>query len=148
MAIQTISLSGTPEEIGFQHGQLLAEPIHKNINFYKSLFLHTFENESNILRAAQDFKESIRAYNPNYVHEIEHIAIGAGVVEPLWLYAINARTELSMMKGMHECTAIVCPKRNILAQTWDWSENLEGNFFIMKMIFFFNHFILSPIALV
>ena len=31
MDIRKISLSGTPEEIGFQHGRLLAEQIHQNV---------------------------------------------------------------------------------------------------------------------
>ena len=116
-------LSGSPEEIGCQHGQLLAEQIHRNIDFYKSIFLKSFGNESQILSAARHFKESIHAYNPNYVLEIDNIALGAAISEPLWLYAINSRTELSMLNGVHECTAIVCPKKGLLAQTWDWAQN-------------------------
>jgi isopenicillin-N N-acyltransferase-like protein len=143
MSIKTISLSGTPQEIGFQHGQLLADQVHHNIEFYKSLFLTTFGDESQILNAAEAFKESIRGYNPDYILEIDQIASGAGVSEPLWLYAINARTELSMLKAVHECTAIVCPKKDILAQTWDWAQKLEGNFFLMEISFPDGHKILQ-----
>lgn len=143
MNVKAISLSGTPEEMGWQHGQLLAEHIHRNINFYKSLFLKNLRYKSQILRAAKHFKDSIQAYNPKLVLEIDHIALGASVSEPLWLYAMNARTELSMMSGLHECTAIVCPKNNFLAQTWDWAQQLESSFFIMKITFPDGHKILQ-----
>jgi isopenicillin-N N-acyltransferase-like protein len=143
MMIKTISLSGTPGEIGFQHGRLLTEQVHHNIEFYQSLFLNTFGNQSQVLRAAEGFKESVRACNPDYLLEIDQLALGAGVSEPLWLYALNARTELSMMSGVHECTAIVCPKNGLLAQTWDWSKKLEGNFVLMKITFPDGHQILQ-----
>jgi len=143
MSRKTISLSGRPEEIGRQHGQLLAEQIHRNIDFYKSIFLKSFGDESQILSAARHFKDSIQAYNPNYVLEIDNIALGAAVSEPLWLYAINSRTELSMLNGLQECTAIVCPRKNYLAQTWDWAQKLEGSFFIMKISFPDGHQILQ-----
>jgi len=143
MTTELISLSGTPEEIGFQHGQLLSDQIHRNIDFYKSIFLKSFGDESQILSAARHFKESIQAYNPNFVIEIDNIALGAALSEPLWLYAINSRTELSMLNGLQECTAIVCPNKNLLAQTWDWAQKLEENFFIMKITFPDGHQILQ-----
>jgi isopenicillin-N N-acyltransferase-like protein len=131
------------EEIGFQHGKHLATQIHRNIEFYKSMFLNNLGDESAILNAAEVFKENIRNYNPDYILEIDHIALGAEVREPLWLYAINARTELSLMSGMNECNAIVCPKHNLLAQTWDWAQKLEGNFVIMRISFPDGHQILQ-----
>jgi len=143
MPIKTISLSGRPEEIGFQHGELLAEKIHRNIDFYKSMFLNSYGDQSQILRAAQDFKDRIQVYNPNFVTEIDHIALGAGISEPLWVYGINARTELSMMKKIQECTAIVCPKAGLIAQTWDWAQELEDTFVVMKISFPDGHRILQ-----
>ena len=133
MSIKYITLSGTPEEIGYEHGRLLTDLIHNNIDFYRSLFLNFLGDETKILEAAERFKESIQAYNPNFATEINHIALGAGVQEPLWLYAINSRTELSMLAGRSECTAIVWPSENLLAQTWDWAKKLAGNFVIMRI---------------
>jgi len=135
MGIKTVSLSGTPEEIGYQHGQFLTEQIHHNIDFYRSLFLDYLGSEIKILEAAQRFKESIQGFNPKFISEIDQIALGANLSEPLWLYALNARTELSMMENQNECTAIVCPQDHFLGQTWDWAKKLEGNFVIMKITF-------------
>ena len=143
MTIKYISLSGSPQEIGFQHGELLAEEVHHNVDFYRSMFLRNIGDEIRILSAARQFKASIRAYKPDYVTEIDHIALGAGVLEPLWLYALNARTELSMVNGLQECTAIVCPKNNLLGQTWDWAQMLEGKFFLMEITFPDGHKILQ-----
>ena len=133
MTIQLISLSGTPEEIGYQHGQMLREQIHQNIAFYQSVFLKNMGDKSQILQAACRYREAIRAYNSNFSLEIDHMALGAGVTEPLWLYALNARTELSMVDGLQECTAVVCPKEGLIGQTWDWAEKLEEKFFLMEI---------------
>jgi isopenicillin-N N-acyltransferase-like protein len=143
MPIQLISLTGTPDEIGYQHGQLLREQIHQNIEFYQSVFLKNLRDKSQILQAARRYQEAIQAYNPNFNLEIDHIAIGAGVSEPLWLYALNARTELSMVGDIQECTAVVCPKAGLIGQTWDWAEKLEEKFFLMEISFPDGHQILQ-----
>ena len=133
MSIQLICLSGTPDEIGYQHGQLLREQIHQNIDFYKSVFLINLKDQTQILQAARSYQESIRTFNPNFNLEIDHIALGADVTEPLWLYALNARTELSMVGSFQECTAVVCPQESLIGQTWDWAEKLEEKFFLMEI---------------
>jgi isopenicillin-N N-acyltransferase-like protein len=143
MTMKTISLFGTPQEIGSQHGQLLSDQIHQNIEFYKSIFLQTFGSETRILSAAERFKQNILNYNHHFVAEIDSIARSAAVPEPLWLYAMNARTELSMLNGLHECTALVCPSKNLLAQTWDWARELEGRFTLMEVAFPDGHKILQ-----
>ena len=51
--------------------------------------------------------------------------IPAGIDEPLWLYALNARTEITMLHNPQECTAIVLPKRGILGQNWDWTQTVK-----------------------
>lgn len=106
-----IALSGSPEEIGFQHGIKLSEQIHRNIEFYKPIFLSNFSTEGRVLQETGRIKERIRAFNPDYIREIDHIALGAGVSEPLWVYALNARTELALTHQYDECTAVVFPQQ-------------------------------------
>ena len=131
--IQIITLRGLPEEIGFQHGKSLASKIHRNIKFYRSIFLNNLGNEAQVLKAAQRHKDQIKSYNPDYITEIDHIALGAEISEPLWLYAMNARTELTLTKGFNECTAVVFPGHQIIGQTWDWAVSVEDNFVIMEI---------------
>jgi isopenicillin-N N-acyltransferase-like protein len=141
--VNKISLSGSPEEIGYQHGETLAEQIHRNIEFYKSIFLNNLGNEAKVFKAVEHLKEQIEKYNPNYITEIDHIALGAGVTEPLWLYALNSRTELTLTKESNECTAIVFPQHHIIGQTWDWAQSIEDNFVIMEIQFPSGHKILQ-----
>ena len=77
--MEKITLSGSPDEIGFQHGKLLSKQIHRNIGFYKPIFMSNLGDEAKVLEAAQSFKELINKFNPNYYMEIEHIALGAEV---------------------------------------------------------------------
>ncbi len=131
--ITRIRLSGSPEEIGLQHGEKLAEQINHNIEFYKPIFLANLGTEAKVLQETVRIKERIRAFNPNYIREIDHIALGAKVSEPLWVYALNARTELTLTQQYDECTAVVFPRQKILGQTWDWAQALEDNFVIMEI---------------
>ena len=135
MQIKKITLSGSPGDIGIQHGQLLAEQIQRNIEFYKPILLSNLGGEAQLLAAAALFKERIKTFNPDYIIEIDHIALGAEVSEPLWLYALNARTELALTTNSKECTAIVLPQGNVIGQTWDWAQGLEANFVVMEIEF-------------
>ena len=142
-SIARILLSGSPEEIGFQHGEKLTKQIHRNIEFYKPIFLANLETEARVLRETRRIKERIRAYNADYIREIDHIALGAQVSEPLWIYALNARTELSLTHKSDECTAVVFPRQKILGQTWDWAQALEDAFVIMEICLPSGHKILQ-----
>jgi len=138
-----VVLSGSPEEMGFRHGELLSEQIRRNIEFYKPILVANLGDEAAVLRATEHIKEHIHAYNPNYITEIEHIAMGAQVSEPLWVYALNARTELALSMKTNECTAIVFPQQGIIGQTWDWARPIEDDFVMMELQFPSGHNILQ-----
>ena len=141
--MKKITLSGSSEEIGFLHGKLLAKEIHSNIKFYKAIFLQSFGEEARILDAAENIKERIKEFNPRFINEIDRIALGAEVSEPLWLYALNSRTELGMAINAGECTAIVFPQHSVLGQTWDWAQHLEGTSVMMEIQFPSGHKLLQ-----
>lgn len=123
-----LSVKGTAREIGFQHGKLIKERIQKTIKAYH---LASGMEEEIIFKKAEIFKKAINGFNPDYSEEIEAIAKGSGA-HPLWIYALNGRTELmSFMKN--ECTALYFAKRSILAQNWDWAEALESLAVIMRI---------------
>jgi hypothetical protein len=44
-----ITLSGSPEEIGIQHGKLLSEQIHQNIEFNKPITLGNLGDRPEIM---------------------------------------------------------------------------------------------------
>ena len=141
--IHKITLSGSPDEIGYQHGVKLARQIHHNIEFYRPLFLTNFETETQVLHEAKHIKDRIQNFNPAYIVELDHIALGAEVTEPLWVYALNSRTELTLTRRDGECTALVFPKQNFLGQTWDWAQSLSDSFVIMQINYPSGHQILQ-----
>ncbi len=123
-----IALSGTPREIGLDHGRLLKNRILKMIEFYQGVFDRT---EDEIFERAGVFKKRIMEFNLAYSEEIEAIAEGAEV-DPLWIYALNARTEILTM-FINECTAFYFSESSILSQNWDWAKELEELAVIMKI---------------
>ena len=123
-----ISIKGSPEELGFQHGDRLAEKINNTIEFYAKV---SGDSHEDLLSKARYFKQKIKEYNYDYVREIEALSEGADI-NPLWIYALNSRTEILSISP-NECTAIYFQKTGILGQNWDWARALEDSIFLMEI---------------
>ena len=123
-----ITLEGNPQEIGFQHGSTCRSLIEKNISFYDNLF--NLE-KTKLKYLSSHYKEKIFAFNPNYTVEIEAIAEGADV-EPYWIYALNARTEI-INRLVDECTAVYFKNSALLGQNWDWLQESEDLGIILRI---------------
>lgn len=131
-----VRFTGTPAEIGYQHGSLLADRVRHCWEFYRSIIRAT---EEEIERLAASFAKDIRAFSPPYAEEIEAIAEGAGM--PGWqIYALNSRTELirklnqKIASAPKECTSLSFEQRSIIGETWDWAENLEHLTVVMEIV--------------
>ena len=135
-----ITISGEPFERGRQHGEQLSVEIAKAIDFYRSIF---GLSETEVLQHADFFRKIIDEFDPGYSEEIDGIAQGAGV-DPLWIVALNARTEiLSRTTGAsNECTAVYFSGSSILGQNWDWGRALEPLTVLMKIVQADGHVIL------
>lgn len=118
---------GTSYEIGFQHGSKLKDKIDQTIDFYRNVFR---QPEDTILNAANHFRSIIKKQFPAYAVEIEAIS-EAAEVELLWIYALNARTEI-LTTFIQECTALYFDN-GTLGQNWDWAEELEDLAFIARI---------------
>ena len=115
-----VKIRGGPEDRGRQQGTLLKERIHKTIAFYKKQFL---QPEEQILDIARQFRESTKAFRTDLYLEIESMSRAAGV-DPLWVYALNGRTEILNLNPM-ECTSLAFRKERLLGQNWDWDIEVE-----------------------
>lgn len=129
-----IRIQGNPRERGLQHGKQLAERIDKTIQYYKGIFNR---EDTEIFDAARIYADVIRNFKEEYAIEIEAIAEGAGV-HPLWIYALNSRTEILTQfvvdaASITECTAVLFTKAKLLSQTWDWASALEELFVMMHI---------------
>ena len=116
-----ITLLGGPADRGEQHGTALKERIHGMIEVYGSFFGRP---ESEIFDIAGHFKSVINDFEPDYGTEIEAIAAAVDV-NPLWIYALNARSEFLSFVPTTECTVMHFAGTPLLGQNWDWEERLE-----------------------
>jgi isopenicillin-N N-acyltransferase-like protein len=115
-----IKIQGAAEDRGRQHGTLLKERIHRTVEFYQKQFQLP---EEQILRIAGQFRKSTKAFREDLYLEIEALA-RAAEVDPLWIYALNGRTELLNLNPL-ECTTLAFRKHSLIGQNWDWDSEME-----------------------
>jgi isopenicillin-N N-acyltransferase-like protein len=115
-----IKILGEAEDRGRQHGTLLKERIHRTVEFYQKQFQLP---EQQILGIADQFRKSTEAFREDVSIEIEALS-RAAEIDPLWIYALNGRTELLNLNPM-ECTTLVFKKQGLIGQNWDWDSEME-----------------------
>lgn len=115
-----IKIRGGAEDRGRQHGVLLKQRIHRAVDFYRNQFL---QPEERILGIAGQFRGSTEAFRKDLYLEIEALA-RAAEVDPLWIYALNGRTELLNLNPM-ECTSLAFREQGLIGQNWDWDSEVE-----------------------
>lgn len=123
-----VEIYGDAEERGFQHGFLLKERIHKNIAFYRKVIR---ANDSDVQDLAFYFGSVIRAFNREYIVEIDAMARGAEV-DPVWIYMLNARSEI-IDTFLNECTSFFFRPSGFLCQNWDWAEEAARLAVLLKI---------------
>ena len=116
-----ITLTGDAKSRGEQHGAALKERIHRMTEVYGTFFRRSTKE---IFEVARHFKPVIADFNEDYAVEIEAIADAADI-DPLWIYALNARSEFLSYVPATECTVLHFDGTPLLGQNWDWEERLE-----------------------
>jgi len=132
MQFEEFVVSGGPRERGESHGSQLAQRIHQTKAFYAEIFPWT---EPAVLQRAEAYREAIAAYEPEYCEEVEGIAAGADI-DPRWIYALNARTELLAAgppADVDECTSMFFRPSSVLGQTWDWGQRMEDLSVVLRI---------------
>ncbi|KAM6525189.1 hypothetical protein FALCPG4_010747 [Fusarium falciforme] len=137
-----VNCSGTPYEIGHQHGTAANDKVAGSLDFYKWLFQTTCDMDWPAVRIeAQKYVEPLQKLCPRYVEEIRGVADGAGV-EFIDIVALNVRTEItfglftdspSIPVQTDGCTSLAYRQKNgnmLLAQNWDWRVQQTPNLFI------------------
>ena len=116
-----ILLAGDARQRGESHGEQLREPIAETLDYYRGLF---GLGEQALREEAGHFAGIVRGFSADYAEEIESIARAASL-DPLYVYALNSRSEIYNNASIGECTAIFSEDSGVLGQNWDWSEPLE-----------------------
>jgi isopenicillin-N N-acyltransferase like protein len=134
-------LSGTPYEIGFQHGQLAKESVNKCINNYQLIF-QVMGNAcwDEITIEAQKYLPSIDRHFPELVEEMKGLAEGAEV-DFESILAINSRSEILFSKKMlasDGCTSYgITPEKGqgitYIGQNWDFPEPQKETLILLEI---------------
>lgn len=139
MRFPELTISGTPAERGYAHGFALSAEIEETIDYYATIFK---KPSADIIEQAKHFRNVIQEYNPAFCREIEGIAAGANLREPLWIYALNSRSEILSLEpavNLNECTALCFSSPALLGQNWDWGRRLEKLTVLMQIQFSDDH---------
>ncbi|KAF8148526.1 putative acyl-CoA:6-aminopenicillanic-acid-acyltransferase [Mycena galopus ATCC 62051] len=134
-----IELSGSPREIGFEHGRQLAVQIRRQIQVYSAMFQRTSNLDWPAVRnIGVAYQNTIRSLTPEIYVEMEGIAKGADV-NILDIVALNARSEIALGLFSDGCTSLGWKLEGnshgdvILAQNWDWTPRVQENLAMMSI---------------
>ncbi|KAL8793763.1 MAG: hypothetical protein Q9195_003705, partial [Heterodermia aff. obscurata] len=134
--MKTVVCSGTPFEIGFQHGQQARNEIQGSIDFYTKLFRESAKlSWDEVLQVAEKSMPFLRETFPHYLDEINGIA--TATTHPfLSILALNLRTEITYgLSTQDGCTALSLstPSTTYLAQNWDWHPSQSPNLIHLRI---------------
>ncbi|NMG21091.1 C45 family autoproteolytic acyltransferase/hydolase [Brasilonema bromeliae] len=119
-----VRLTGSPEEIGAEHGTKLCDRIEKAFELYRSKLFSQWTDAS-LKATSLAFFERIREFSHPYAIELEAIASHAG--RKLWqVVMLMSRTEILRSSTPNECTSVYFKQSRILGQNWDWVEEFEN----------------------
>ncbi|KAL6921297.1 hypothetical protein FSST1_005323 [Fusarium sambucinum] len=137
-----VRCSGTPYEIGHQHGAIAKDKVNGSLSFYEWLFQETCSmNWEAVRQEAKKYIEPLRNISPRHAEELQGLADGAGV-DLLDIVALNVRTEITFSLYTEDpttpiqtdgCTSAAFRQPNgevLLAQNWDWQLKQAPNLLI------------------
>ena len=120
MTVPILTLTGSPRDIGRQHGEGVRGLIHDNLRFYMDLWQHMGGvSKEKILSDVEPFVPFVRQLDPDLIEEMEGIAEGANL-EFREIAALNARTELTfacLPNTLKESSAGGCTSFGLLPET-------------------------------
>ncbi|KAM0431382.1 hypothetical protein ACHAPT_005359 [Fusarium lateritium] len=140
-----VNASGTPYEIGLQHGQQAKDQVLGSLTYYGSLFKRTCDLEwPSVRQEATKYLDTLKKLCPQYLDELRGIADGAGVTL-LDIVALNVRTEINfglftekpkLPIQLDGCTALAVKTGegpSFLSQNWDWQTRQGKNLVIYNV---------------
>ncbi|GAA5895407.1 uncharacterized protein JCM6883_001494 [Sporobolomyces salmoneus] len=142
--VPQLQLSGTPREIGYQHGQLAATQIQNFLALYRKYFKEQAGLEWDQVRElANEFAIHIAKDHDDLLDEMKGIAEGAGQ-EWIDIVALNVRSEIGLaspmakeMKPIDGCTAFSWRDKDGTlwsAQNWDWKSSAASSLIALDIL--------------
>lgn len=147
MKVPIISVSGSPYDLGFQHGSQAKKAIQENIGFYMHLWEYFGSaKRDQILRDVQGFIPYIEKQDPELLQELKGVAEGSGLKFDE-IVALNARTEMTFAcipstlseTASEGCTSYALTPEatqnhhTFVGQNWDWRAEAENSCIILRI---------------
>lgn len=140
--VKKLTLSGSPKEIGRQHGSLGKAEVLQSLETYEKMF-HGYQQIGwGVARErALAHLKAIEQYDLKMAEEMEGVAEGAGV-DFEDILALNARSEIALAgyKGTafsDGCTAIaIMPpvtEDTFIGQNWDWKGSQKKSLLLLNI---------------
>ena len=124
---------------GQEFGTTFAAQIKANISSYRGIFDQRSGGSFDVAAAGRQALAVTAGFAPALHEEMQGMADGAGV-EPEWIGALNARTEILAMIGAGlrgECSAVIHLPPDLSApvavQTWDWFQVFDPSWLVWEI---------------
>ena len=134
-----LQLSGSPYEIGVQHGEQAKEEVHFSLDSYERLFYDGVGlSWKDAVEQAKKHLDFIEQTDVTFLDEMDGIASGASV-DLHDILVLNARSEiaLTLQSKIDGCTSVsVLPPLAtdaFLAQNWDWRGAQARSLIVTKL---------------
>ncbi|GAA5956934.1 hypothetical protein JCM3765_006645 [Sporobolomyces pararoseus] len=142
--IPQFQLSGTPSEIGLQHGQLARSQIENSIELYRKYFKEQAGLEWDQVRElSTEFATHIARDHGDLLDEMKGIAKGSGQ-DWIDIVALNVRSEIGLaspevnkLKPIDGCTAFSWRDADGTfwsAQNWDWKSSAASSLIALDIL--------------
>lgn len=149
MKLPIARLEGTPRERGTTHGELFADEIRNNIEFYLDHFAENGVDNQTAREHARKFIDFLGEGHEEYVSEMRGVAEGSGVsLEDITLinvrhtilysaYPDKRQTEAVEEPSVDGCTSfglrpeVTANGHTYVGQNWDWESPIES--FVMDV---------------
>lgn len=136
--MKILHLSGSPFEIGFQHGKQAREEVHFSIDSYEKLFFNNIGlSWKDAIEEAKTYLDYIESTDITLLEEMDGIAKGSGM-DFHDILTLNSRSEIILAKNNSDgCTSVsIMPPLGdnvYLAQTWDWRASQARSIIMTKI---------------
>lgn len=140
--MRVIELSGSPIEIGRQHGQLGKKEINQSLETYEKLFFDYKKIRwKTVKEQAKRYISAIEKFDSSLLEEIQGVAEGSSR-EFEDILSLNARSEIALAGNdesdfIDGCTSIFTTspltEDTIIGQNWDWKQKQKESLLLLNI---------------
>lgn len=139
--MKKLELTGSPTEIGYEHGSKGKKEVLHSLETYEKLFYGFKKLKWDQVKVlALEHMKAIERYDVTLIEEMEGVARGAGV-DFEDILALNARSEIALTSSGNKfsdgCTTVAITEPlsadTIIGQNWDWTPSQKSGLLVLNI---------------